>query len=226
MRSFWSDPYLSIHAAGLALLPISLEVCVLAMAAGEPQLPWLEFLLIATAGIGPVLWMQWFRPFYIFSVLFIALRPEVLTLDQRRVLTRMKAPNHRGWVVLVAIALGMGLWPLYRSAAIAADLTPLPPAWRILGVFIAGLAFLGSNLFLQVPVAVLRVLLLKDTEFTATPPYALEQIAQDFTIPGWGVNQIVPPWTTGVNVPAGIFSAAESQPQPSVSELPSAQEPD
>jgi hypothetical protein len=33
----------------------------------------LEVLLVAGLGIAPVLWMQWQRPFYIFSIVAIAL---------------------------------------------------------------------------------------------------------------------------------------------------------
>ena len=77
MRSFWSDPYLWVHLAGLAAVPIFLEICLIGFAVGDPLLPgWLELLLVAAIGSAPILWMQWQRPFYIFSLVGVALQPE------------------------------------------------------------------------------------------------------------------------------------------------------
>ena len=70
MRSFGSEPFLWIHLSGVAALPIFLGLCLLGLAVSSPLLPvWLEMFLVAVAGIVPVLWMQRFRPFYIFSIL-------------------------------------------------------------------------------------------------------------------------------------------------------------
>ena len=104
MRSFWSDPYLWIHLAGVAALPIFLEVCFLGLAVGDPVLPLgLELLLVAAVGIAPVVWMQWQRPFYIFSLMAIALKPEQLTVDRRKLLRLFKAPANRGLTVGVPV---------------------------------------------------------------------------------------------------------------------------
>ena len=53
-------------------------------------------------------------------------------------------------------------------------------------------ALLASNLFLQVPLAVAQVLLTRDSEFATTEPYPVENVHQDFTMPGIKVNQILP----------------------------------
>lgn len=193
MRSFWSDPYLWIHISGLAALPLFLELCLLGLAVGSPLFPvWVEVLLVGILGAVPVLWMQWFRPFYIFSILVVALRPSKLTPLQQKLLSRFKTPLNRVFTVVVTFTLAVILWQLYRIAPLAADGAPFPPQWRVAGLLLASLAFLASNLFLQVPVSVLGVLLTGETELAATPSYALEKIPQDFTILGWQLNRILP----------------------------------
>jgi hypothetical protein len=194
MRSFWFDPYLWIHLAGLVMVPILLEVCLLGLAVGDPGLPvWLELLLVAMVGIGPVLWMQLQRPFYIFSAIAVALQPAQLTDDQRRILTLGKSPRHRIVAIAVAIALLPILWQLYYGAAIAAPLAPLPPSARWLGLLLSAIALLFTHLFLQVPFGVLGVMLHRESDFAATLPYPLEAIASSFTIPGFQIRQILPP---------------------------------
>jgi hypothetical protein len=193
MRSFWSDPYLWVHVAGLAAVPIALEICLLGLAVGDPLLPTqLELLLVAIVGIVPVLWMQWQKPFYIFSLLIVALKPEQLTLTQRRLLQRFKASGGRVIAVLVAGVLAFLLGKLSQLAPIAIEAAAFIPQYRGLGLLIAAIAFLGSNLFLQVPVSVLRVMLSSETKLATIEPYPLEQISQDFTLLGWRVKQILP----------------------------------
>jgi hypothetical protein len=193
MRSFWSEPFLWIHVAGVAALPIFLGLCLLGLAVGSPLLPvWLEVFLVGVVGIAPVLWMQWFRPFYIFSILVVAVKPQNLTPLQQRILTRLKSSLNRGLDLFIAILLAIILWQLYRFAPLAAEVAPLPPQWRLAGLLWAALAFLASNLFLQVPASVSAVLLTPESEFAATKPYALEKIGQDFTIAGWQFDRILP----------------------------------
>jgi hypothetical protein len=193
VRSFWSEPFLWIHVAGAAVLPIFLGLCLLGLAVGSPLLPvWMEIFLVGMVGTVPVLWMQWFRPFYIFSILVVAVKPQNLTPLQQRILTRLKSPLNRGLALFVAVLLAVILWQLYRFAPLAASVAPFPPQWRLAGLLLAALAFLASNLFLQVPVSVLAVLLIPESEFAATKPYALEKIGQYFTIAGWQVDRILP----------------------------------
>lgn len=193
MRSFWSEPFLWIHLSGAAALPIFLGLCLLGLAVGSPLLPvWLEMFLVAVAGIVPVLWMQWFRPFYIFSILVVAVKPQNLTSLQHRILTRFKTKLNKGLALFVAVLLAVILWQLYRFAPLAASVAPFPPSWRWAGLLLAASAFLASNLFLQVSSSVMAVLLTPESEFAATKPYILEKIRQDFTIAGWQVDRLLP----------------------------------
>ncbi|HEY9633261.1 MAG TPA: low-complexity tail membrane protein [Coleofasciculaceae cyanobacterium] len=193
MRSFWTEPFLWIHLAGLAALPITLEMVWLGLAVGDPLLPvWLELLLVTVVGIGPVLWMQLSRPFDIFSILVLAMKPEKLTTQQRRILSLFKAKNSKILAIAAAVFMLWVLWQIYRVAPMAAAVAPFAPGWRIVGLLWASLAFLASNLFLQVPLSVAQVLLTSESEFAATQPYSIEKLPQDFTIPGVQVNQILP----------------------------------
>ena len=192
MRAFWSDPYLWIHAAGLAAVPLCLVICLLGLAGGDPLLPiWLELGLVAIVGIAPIVWMQWQRPFYIFSLVAVAIKPERLTDDQRRLLTLFKTRRSPVWIGLGALVMLVLLKQLYWMAPIAADITPF--AGRALGLSVAAIAFLAGNLFLQVPLSVGRVMLVSDQEFAATQPFAVEQILSAFSVLGLPANQIVPP---------------------------------
>ncbi|MBW4576794.1 MAG: low-complexity tail membrane protein [Aphanothece sp. CMT-3BRIN-NPC111] len=197
MRSFWSEPFLWIHLAGLAALPLFLELCWVGLAVGDPLLPvWLELVLVASVGIAPILWMQLIRPFDIFSILALAIKPEQLTPKQRRILSLFNTPANRFVAICAAVFMLWVLWQIYRAAPVAASVAFFPPGWRLAGLLLAGWAFLASNLFLQVPVAVLRVLLTSEAVFAKTEPYPVERIPQDFTMPGWQVNQILPLVTT------------------------------
>jgi len=193
MRSFWTEPFLWIHLAGIAALPLALELVWLGLAVGDPILPvWLELLLLAAVGILPVLWMQLTRPFDIFSILILAMKPEQLTQEQRRLLSLFKTKTNSVVTIAAAVFMLWVLWQIYRVAPVAATVAPFAPRWRLVGLLWAGLAFLVSNLFLQVPLSVAQVLLTSESEFAATEPYPVEKTPQDFTIPGVRVNQILP----------------------------------
>lgn len=214
MRAFWSDPYLWIHLAGLAALPVLLEVCLLGFATGDPIGPtWLELFLVAVAGVLPIAWMQTQRPFYIFSLVALALRPTQLSEDQRRILTLFH--NRRSWVRVIAgaVALTIVLRQLYQVSAIASTAVPWLGDSRLVGLLLASGAFLGANLFLQVPLSVLQVMLASEAEFTATAPFVVEQIPQNFTVAGLPVNQIVPPLTAEVvESPVSVTAPTEVTP--------------
>jgi len=193
MRSFWFDPYLWIHLAGLAALPIFLEICLVGFAIGDPFLPvWLEVLLVAVAGVAPILWMQWQRPFYIFSVMALAVKPEQLTDDQRRLLVLFKSQRNRVLAAVVPVFLVFLLWKIYAIAPIAAPVVSFLPRWRFFGLLLAAGAFLASNLFMQVPISVASVMLTTESAFAATPPHLLESIRHDFTLVGLRVNRFLP----------------------------------
>ncbi|MCU0541203.1 MAG: low-complexity tail membrane protein [Oscillatoriaceae cyanobacterium Prado104] len=205
MRSFRFEPFLWIHAAGAAAVPLFLGICLLGLAVGSPVLPvWLEVFLVAIAGIFPILWMQWFRPFYIFGILAVAVKPEKLTPLQQQILARFKSHLNRGIALFVAILLAVIVWQIYKFSPLAAGVTPFPPQWRVAGLLVAALAFLASNLFLQVPASVFAVLLTPESEFASTKPYVWEKVQQDFTVLGWQADRILPPVAADTNVPATV----------------------
>ena len=193
MRSFWTEPFLWIHLTGLAAVPLTLELVWLGLAVGDPLLPvWLELLLVGAIGIGPVLWMQLTRPLDIFSLLILAIKPDRLTDEQRRLLTLFKTKTNKFLTIVATLPLLWLLWQIYQLAPIAAGIVPLGLGWRIGGLVGAGLAFLASNLFLQVPLSVIQVLLTREEQWAVTVPYPVEKTIEDFTIPGLRVNQILP----------------------------------
>ncbi|MEQ8962842.1 MAG: low-complexity tail membrane protein, partial [Coleofasciculus sp. C2-GNP5-27] len=60
------------------------------------------------------------------------------------------------------------------------------------GLVVAGLGFLASHLFLQVPLSVVQVLFTSEAEWAGTQPYPVEKIPEKFTVPGFRVKQILP----------------------------------
>ncbi len=193
MRSFRLDPYLWIHLAGAAAAPIFLELCFLGLSVGDPMLPLgLEFLLVAVVGLVPVAWMQWQKPFYIFSLVAIALQPSQLTDSQRQILRLFKTPSIKVLTASVAVMLALVLWQLFHIPPIPATWVALMPQGRLSGLLIAAIALMLSHLFLQVPVSVLRVLLAREAEVSGLSPYPADQITQDFTVIGLRVSSILP----------------------------------
>lgn len=193
-------------------MPLALEVVCLGLAAGDPILPaWLEFLVVASLGIGPVLLMQWLRPFSIFSVLAVSLKPERLSLDQRRMLSLFRTPASHGAAIAASVFMALVLWKLYQIAPIAAIATPLAPQDHAIGLGVAAVAFLGANLFLHVPVSVVRVMAVSESAFGATQPYPLERIDRDFLLPGLRVNQILPTFAPESGQAIAAPSAATQQ---------------
>jgi hypothetical protein len=195
--NFRSEPFLWIHLAGIAIAPLLLQVVWLGLAVGDP-LPyvWLELSILIGIGIVPVFWMQWQRPFEIFSLLLLAVKPKNLTPQQLQILSLFKTGKQKLLSLFVALGMVWVLWQLYRLAPLAAIAASFLPQWRILGLLIASLAFAASNLFVQVPVSVLGVLLTSDKKFNATTPSPSEKLSKEFTIPGFRVEKILPPITT------------------------------
>ncbi|BAU12852.1 hypothetical protein LEP3755_33840 [Leptolyngbya sp. NIES-3755] len=192
MRSFWTDPYLWIHLAGVAAVPLALLVCLLGLAAGDPILPpWLEVGLVAAAGIAPIAWMQIQKPFYIYSLLAVALRPERLTEAQRKVLAMFLVRRNPVAVGVAAVVLFLVLKQIYAIAPIAEGITPI--SGHGLGLIVAAIGFLGSNLFLQVPLSVALVMWSSDAEVAQIAPIGVGEIPQRLFVFGLPVNAIVPP---------------------------------
>jgi hypothetical protein len=224
MRSFRSDPYLWVHLAGVAAVPIFLELCLLGLGMGRLLMPiWFELLFVGGLGIVPILWMQWQQPFCIYSLLLLAVRPDRLSDDQRKVLTLFKAPIAPFLAVGVAVLMAAVLWELYTIAPIAQGAV-FPNATRGMGLLWAAIAFFFANLFLQVPVSVGRVLLIGDRTFKAALPYAVEQVPRAFTLLGFRVDSILPTLIPKPAKPVIIRPVEPAQPKVAVVEEPVVEE--
>jgi hypothetical protein len=192
MKSFRYDPYLWVHLAGLAAVPIWLDICLLGLAVGYPSVPKLELAILVGIGVIPALLMQLQRPFSIFCLLILALRPSALTTEQRQMLTLFRRWRVRLASLLVPIPLVWVLLKLYDLAPVATELTPFSNWGRIGGLAIAAISFLLANVFLQVPVSVFQVLLMSEKQLQTADPYPTDRITQDFTVIGLPVNRILP----------------------------------
>ena len=192
MAPWRCDPYLWVHLAGLATVPLWIDLCLLGLAVGNPTLPELELGVIVALGVLPVLVMQLRQPFYIFSLLGLALKPGKLQDDQRRLLSQFWRWRVRLGALLVPVPLVWVLLKLYPLAFLARDLTPFSDWGRLGGVAIAVLSFFMANLFLQIPIAVLQVLATPDRVMAGVVSYPLEGIATDFTWIGLSVSKMLP----------------------------------
>ena len=185
------EPYLWLHFAGLATLPLWLELVWLGLAAGKPIFPLpVELAIVAAVGTLPITLMQWTRPFDIFSVLLLALQADQLSEPQRQLLQVFKTAKHRVFCGFGAIALLVGLWAIARYAPLVAPVTPFPNHW--IGLSVAAITFLASNLFLQVPLSVLAVFLTSKDQLTQLPAIPPEDIGSKYFVPGFRVKKILP----------------------------------
>ncbi len=186
-----SEPFLWIHLAGIAAVPLCLEIAWFGLAIGDPlPLVWLEYIFLVAIAILPVLWMQWTRPFDIFSLLIVALKPGNLTPEQLKILALFKSRKQK-LITLLGVALFLGLaYFIYQLAPIAAPKVAFLPQLRLLGLGIAGVGFLLAHLFLQVPLSVLGVLWTKEDKFNAAEPLPPEVVPQLFSLFGFKVNKI------------------------------------
>ncbi|WP_052050353.1 low-complexity tail membrane protein [Leptolyngbya sp. KIOST-1] len=212
------DPYLWVHLAGLATVPLWIDLCLLGLAVGNPALPGLELGLIGALGVLPVLLMQLRRPFYIFSLPGIALRPAALSNDQRRLLSQFRRWRVRLGALLVPVPLVWVLIKLYPLAFLARGITPFGDWGRLGGMAVATVSFLLANLFLQVPVAVLQVLATSDRRMADVTPYPTEAVAAHFSWLGLPVSKLLPnlaPIPEGAvssdRAPASLHSEAFAQ---------------
>ncbi|MGI0492675.1 low-complexity tail membrane protein [Alkalinema pantanalense CENA528] len=190
MNRFWLDPYLWIHLSGIVVVPIALLGCWIALTAAPPSFSSIvEFLLIFLIGVLPILWMQWQKPFYIYSILVIAINPDDLTPNQQKILTLFENCRNPLLLMLGAIGLGVLLWQIQAGAQLVPPIVPLPQIFRLPA---AAIAFFMATLFLEVPLSVLRVMLAGEDTFLNAQPLAIHTIRQKFTIVGLKVNKILP----------------------------------
>ncbi|MEO1094474.1 MAG: low-complexity tail membrane protein [Cyanobacteria bacterium J06638_28] len=193
MTALRRDPHLWLHLAGLASVPIWLDLCLAGLAVGDPVVPpWLEMGLLGLIGSVPLLWMQWRRPFYPFSLLLVAVRPDSLSSQRLQLLSRQ-----RSWLgkVLAIVSVGIltgALVLLYPLAPMAAGCTPFAGQSRAVGWLIAAIAFFLANFFLQLAMSALPLLLTPDQALKNTASYDTAHILRDFTVSGIRLRQILP----------------------------------
>jgi len=191
MSSFRNEPFLWIHLSGIAVAPIALLIVWLSLAIATPITPyWLELIILGIIGIIPILLMQWQKPFEIFSLLVVSLRPEVLTLEQRKILSLFKRPKQQFLALLTALLMAGKLYGIYYFAPLAALPVVNFPQVRLLALLVAAIAFLVANLFVQVPVSVLGILVTQNKVYEETTPINIEDIPKNLTVPGLRVRKI------------------------------------
>ncbi|MEO1132538.1 MAG: low-complexity tail membrane protein [Cyanobacteria bacterium J06639_1] len=159
MNKAWGEPFLGLHAAAIAIVPLGLVLTQLGLAAGDPWLwPPLEIALVATLGLAPVAWLQALKPIYPFNALRAYVPPRQLNRSRRRLLraafgsTWLRLHEYQWLVALVTVLLLLALVRMYWSAPLWAGLTFVKAGWLSHGVGLAiasvglALASLGAHL--------------------------------------------------------------------------------
>ena len=185
-----SEPFLWIHLSGIVLFPVCLGLSAIGLGIGDGY-PLLELTLLMLTCVIPVLLMQLIKPFDIFSVLFLSLKPESLSEEQRAILSLFKTFPQQLLSAIAAAIMVIVLWLIYRLSPLTVGLIGFLPQTRIIGLAIAGIAFFASNLFLQIPLSVLLVLNTKQTKLNQLESYSVDKIKPDFTVPGIKVSKIL-----------------------------------
>ncbi|MEO0854940.1 MAG: low-complexity tail membrane protein, partial [Cyanobacteria bacterium J06648_11] len=171
MNKSWSEPFLGLHAAAIAIVPLGLGLAQLGLAAGAPWLwPPLEIALVATLGLAPVAWLQALKPIYPFNAIGAYLPPRQLNRSRRRLLRASIGPKWlwlsvRQWVVvLVTVLLALSLVRMYWSAPLWSGLTFVKAGWltHLVGLFMASLGLAIASLGAHLHVTALRLLLVSD----------------------------------------------------------------
>lgn len=173
------DPYLWVHLAGLAALPLCAELCLLGLAAGDPLLPggW-DWLLVGLLGTAPIVAMQWLRPFYPFSVLLVSLRADRLNETQQRILQRWAGWETKAIALIASLLVLWALQRLDQLSPLAAEIAPLDQ--RAIGLLVVWLGALLGSLLLTVALVSLWVLLTPQTAFSAIEPFPVGNVPSSF----------------------------------------------
>ncbi len=184
--------YLWVHFAGLAAVPLLLDMCLAGLASAGPAFDYptagsLQFWALALLGIVPTLWMQLAKPFYVFSLPPLALKPGELTEDQRRCLQLLKSLQVK---IIAGVTAVFALWLLWQLYARSPQVTPLmsPSA----GLISAAVAFFFICVVLQISVSAGRSLFVGPDTLKRVVPVEVSAIASDFLILGLQVNKILP----------------------------------
>lgn len=173
------DPYLWVHLAGLAALPLCAELCLLGLAAGDPLLPggW-DWLLVGLLGTAPIVAIQWLRPFYPFSVLLVSLRADRLNETQQRILQRWAGWETKAIALVASLLVLWALQRLDQLSPLAAEIAPLDQ--RAIGLLVVWLGALLGSLLLTVALVSLWVLLTPQTAFSAIEPFPVGNVPGSF----------------------------------------------
>ncbi|QFZ93281.2 low-complexity tail membrane protein [Synechococcus elongatus] len=214
-----AEPFLWIHLAGLATAPLWAALFLFAIANPDPFLPsGFTAILAGLIGIGSILWMQLRRPFYIFSLAVLTLKPEALQEGQRKLLRWFLSSLNRILAIATAIGLALILLQLYRWLPIVQLQNPLAALDPFPAFLLAIVTVLALNLFVQVPVSVAPLLWLSESVIAGTEPLAPGQIAQQFTILGLPLKGLLPAdWYRPEEASAGADSSPavpETTPSP------------
>lgn len=184
--------YLWIHAAGLAAVPLLLDICLAGLASTGSAFDYpvafrAQFWAIALLSIAPPLAMQLVKPFYVFSLPPLALKPTELSDDQRRCLQVLKTLQVK---ILAGITAGFSLWILQVLYAELPQIKPLMTPSS--GLITAALSFFLACLFLQISVSAGRSIFVGPSTLKRVTPYQREAIARDFLILGLPVDKLLP----------------------------------
>ncbi len=211
--------YLWVHLVGLATVPLLLDICLAGLASARPAFDYaeafgLQFWMVALVGIAPSLWMQVQRPFYIYSLPPLAVKPSALSERDRRCLTVLKS-----WQIkaLAGVTAGFLIWLLAQLYAKLPQISPLMEP-RV-GLVSAIAAFFFVCLFLQISVSVVRSLLIGQDTLQRVKPFEVSEISSSFLIPGLRVSKILP------TEPIAADSSLSEQPQKPLEKL-DVEEPD
>ncbi|MGK7913037.1 MAG: low-complexity tail membrane protein [Synechococcus sp.] len=188
MRQSWFDPYVWVHVAGIVMFPLWMGLCAIGLASAEPVLPvWLEMVTIVVLGAGSILAMQLLKPFNIFSALMIAIPTDCLDDDHRRILAIFQEREQQILAIVISALMCCFLIDAYHLAPLLERFSPvrIAPGSGISRIILATVGFLGGNLFLQVPLATLRVMAMPDAAVAQVTPVQVEDAAEQFTTLGW-----------------------------------------
>lgn len=192
-----SEPFLWIHLGGIVMFPFLFLLTSVGLAVEKSYSYWLEIPLLIAIAILPVLLMQLYRPFNIFSVLFLSLKPQSLTADRRKILALFQRKQQKFVNAIAAVFMLLSLWAIYYLLPMVREIADLLPQQHVIGLTIASVAFFGANLFLQIPVSALQVLLTEESKLAEIELYTPEAIDSNFTTPGLQISKM--PWLTSSN---------------------------
>ena len=191
VKSLRSEPFLWIHLLGISVFPVFIGITIIGLSIGDSYFFIGELILLTVITVIPVFVMQFKRPFNIFSVLFLSLKPKCLNDRQKTILSLFKRFKHKFISAIAAVLMTALLWLLYRLSPLAVGTVGFIPQQRLLGLAIASVGFFASNLFFQIPLSTLLVLSTKQIKLDRTFAYSLDEITRDFTTVGIQIDRIL-----------------------------------